>query len=182
MVVAKNVKGYATKVVGGICGTRSRILEALGVEAKDLYDHLRSAIKNPTPCDMGDGPVNEVLLDSPKTSDFPVLTHFEDDPGPYLTSAIVYVRSPDGSVENVSFHRLLVIGERRLAIRVVPRHLYRIMQMARGVGLESLDVSISNGRMQRISSGIMISFLPLFRRGIKRSIKRLYSRAPKLGS
>ena len=145
VVIAENVKGYDAKVVGGVCGTRGRILDALGVEAGDLYGHLQSAIKNPTPCEVGDGPVKEVLLDDPKTTDFPVLTHFEGDPGPYFTSAIVYVRSPDGSVENVSFHRLLVIGERRLAIRVVPRHLYRIMQMAREAGLESLDVSISVG-------------------------------------
>jgi len=145
VVMVENVKGHAAKVVGGVCGTRGRILEALGVEAGELYPHLQSAMKNPTPCEVGDGPVKEVLLDDPRTSDFPVLTHFERDPGPYLTSAIIYVRGPEGSVENVSFHRLLVIGERRLAIRVVPRHLYRVMQMARGAGLESLDVSISVG-------------------------------------
>jgi len=140
----EDVEGYETRIVSGICGTRERILEALAVGSEDLYGHLLNAVRNPTPCRVGDGPVKEVV-DAPKLSDFPVLTHFDGDPGPYITSGIVYAKSPDGSVENVSFHRLQVLDERRMGIRVVPRHLYRIKQMADEAGLRSIDVSISMG-------------------------------------
>lgn len=144
-VLIESVKEYEASVVGGVCGTRPRILDALGVGSGELYGHLLEAVRNPTPCVVGDGPVKEVIHDEPRLSEFPILTHFETDPGPYITAGIVYARSPDGSVENVSFHRLMVKEDGRMGIRVVPRHLYRLSQMAREAGLDSLDVSISIG-------------------------------------
>ena len=144
-LVFEKVKEHETRVVGGICGTRARILDGLGVEAENFYERLQEAVKNPEPCEVGDGSVKEVVLDDPSLGDFPVLTHFEGDPGPYITSGILYVRSPDESVENVSFHRLLVLDGKRMGIRVVPRHLYRIKQMAQEAGVSSIDVSISIG-------------------------------------
>ena len=144
-LVFEKVKEHETRVVGGICGTRARILDGLGVEPENLYKRLQEAVKNPEPCEVGDGPVKEVVLDDPSLGDLPVLTHFEGDPGPYITAGILCARSPDGSVENVSFHRLLVLDGKRMGIRVVPRHLYRIKQMAQEAGLSSLDVSISIG-------------------------------------
>jgi len=138
------VEGYETRVVGGVCGTRRRILNALGIDAETLYERLLHAARNPTPCVVGDGPVKEVV-GRPSLGEIPVLTHFEGDPAPYITSGILYARSPDGEVENVSFHRLLVLNDRRMTLRIVPRHLYRIVQMTREAGASSLDVSISIG-------------------------------------
>jgi len=143
-VLFEDVEGYDAMVVGGVCGTRNRILGALGVSAGDLYGRLLDAVRNPTPCEVGDGPVKEVV-DEPGLGDFPILTHFGADPGPYITSGILYARSPDGSVENVSFHRLLALDGKNMGIRIVPRHLYRLKQMAQEAGLKSMDVSISLG-------------------------------------
>ena len=144
-LVFEKVKEHKTRVVGGICGTRARILDGLGVEPENLYERLQDAVKSPEPCEASDGPVKEVVLDDPSLADFPVLTHFEGDPGPYITSGILYAQSPDGSVENVSFHRLRVLDGKRMGIRMVPRHLYRIKHMAQEAGVNSLDVSISIG-------------------------------------
>ena len=144
-LVFDRVKGYETRIVGGVCGTRARILDGLGVEPEEFYRRIQEAVRKPEPCEVGDGPVKEVVVDTPSLGDFPVLTHFEGDPGPYVTAGILYARSPDGSVENVSFHRLLVLDGKRMGIRVVPRHLYRIKQMAQEAGADSLDVSISIG-------------------------------------
>ncbi len=144
-LVFEDVKGYEAGVVGGVCGTRGRILRALDVDEKELFGLLHGAVRNPQKCEVADGPVKEVVVEGPKLSDFPILTHFENDPGPYITSGIVYVRSPDGSVENVSFHRLLVLDERRMAVRIVPRHLYRVKQMAAEAGVDGLDISVSIG-------------------------------------
>jgi len=44
----------------------------------------------------------------------------------------------------VSIHRLQILDEKRLAIRLVPRHLYRLWQLAREEGVD-LDVAISIG-------------------------------------
>ncbi len=143
-IIFDRVEGYDTRIIGGVCGRRSRILEALGIEAEDLYKHLLNATRNPTPCKIGDGAVKEAV-ERISLSDIPVLTHFKDDPGPYITSGILYAKCPDQNVENISFHRLLVLDNHRMTMRIVPRQLYRIIQMALKSGERSLDVSISLG-------------------------------------
>ena len=143
-VLVEEVKETGTRLVGGVCGSRTRIMRGLGIKAEDFYPAVLQATKNPVKCEVGDGPVKEVVEEG-SLRDIPVLTHFEGDPGPYITAGIVYTRSPDGEHENVSFHRLLVLDDRRMAIRIVPRHLYRLTQMARKAGRSSLDVSVSIG-------------------------------------
>jgi UbiD family decarboxylase len=77
-------------------------------------------------------------------SKIPVLTHFERDAGPYITSAVVHSVSVDGDVENLSVHRLQVLDETHLAIRLVPRHLFKLWTMAKNAG-KDLEVAISVG-------------------------------------
>jgi 2,5-furandicarboxylate decarboxylase 1 len=138
------VKGFDHTVVGGVCGRRDRICRALGIQPEAFYQRLLHAMDHPTSVKVvEDGPVKEVV-EEPRLSRMPVLTHFEKDPGPYITSGILYAKSPDGSVENVSFHRILILGDGRATLRIVPRHLYRICQEARGK-VDALDVSISLG-------------------------------------
>jgi UbiD family decarboxylase len=144
-LIFEKVKEYDSRVLGGVCSTRSKILKGLKLKPENFYKKLQDAVKKPIPCMVVDGPVKEVVLDNPNLSDFPILTHFEGDPGPYITSGIVYAKSPDESVENVSFHRLLILDKKRMGIRLVPRNLYRIKQMAQEAGVKSLDVSISIG-------------------------------------
>lgn len=144
-LVFEKVDGYDVKVVGGVCGTRARILQGLGVEAKDLYPRLQQAIRNPKKCEIvGKGPVTEVVEDGDLTK-VPVLTHFNGDPGPFITSGILYAKSHDGKVENVSFHRLMVLDPQRMTIRIVPRHLHRLTQLARQAGVKTLDCCVSIG-------------------------------------
>jgi len=141
----EKVEGFDTKVVGGVCGTRGRILKGLSVEAKDLYPTLQKAIKSPVKCEVvKKGPVLEVVEEGDLTK-IPVLTHFDGDPGPFITSGILYTKSPDGKVENVSFHRLMVMDAKRMTIRIVPRHLHRLTQLARQAGRKSLDCCVTIG-------------------------------------
>lgn len=145
VLLFEKVKGYDVKVVGGVCGTRDRILQGLGINAKDLYPHLQQAIKNPTRCEVVEkGPVTEVVEEGDLTK-IPVLTHFNGDPGPFITSGILYAKSPDGRIENVSYHRLMVMDPRRMTIRIVPRHLHRLTQLARQAGKKTLDCCVSIG-------------------------------------
>ena len=144
-IMFEKTKGFDIKVVGGVCGTRGRILQGLGIEAKDLYTRLQQAIKNPKKCEVAEkGPVLEVVEEGDLTK-IPILTHFDGDPGPFITSGILYAKSPDGKVENVSFHRLMVIDAKRMTIRIVPRHLHRLTQLARQAGKKSLDCCVSIG-------------------------------------
>jgi 2,5-furandicarboxylate decarboxylase 1 len=139
------VQGYPTSVVGGICGTRKRICQAINVEETGFHARLDHALRQPEKAEVvSDGPVMEVT-EKPRLSHIPVLTHYAGDPAPYITSAIIYARSPEGEAQNTSVHRLQVLDDEHLAIRIVPRHLYRLCQSAHEAGRDSVDVSISIG-------------------------------------
>ncbi len=84
------------------------------------------------------------VFEKPELSKIPVLKHFERDAGPYITSAIVSAITPDGEVENVSTHRLLVLDEDQLAIRLVPRNLHKLWEMAKEEKRD-LEVAIALG-------------------------------------
>jgi UbiD family decarboxylase len=138
------VKGYKTRIVANVGGTRKRICHALKTNTENLYKKLTIAWRSPVkPKVVKNSPVKEVA-EKADLSKLPVLTHFEKDAGPYITSAIVSARSPDGKIENVSIHRLQVLDKTRLAIRLVPRHLYRLWQMAKEEK-QDLEVAIAIG-------------------------------------
>lgn len=143
VLMFENVKDYETKIVANVCGTRKRICAALNVDRDRLYRRLTEAWRSPRkPKIVEDGAVKEIVEND--LSRIPVLTHFERDAGPYITSAVVYARSIDGKVENVSVHRLQVLDKKHLAIRLVPRHLFKLWQVAKESG-KDLEVSISIG-------------------------------------
>ncbi len=131
------------KVIAGVCGTKQRLALALGTSIQKLRSHLLDAIRNP----MNPATASTYLAKKELTSllDLPILTHFERDSGPYITSAITSARLPSQNEENVSIHRLMVVDNRHMAIRIVPRHLYKICKMARDAGSTTLDVGIALG-------------------------------------
>ncbi|MGP3667701.1 MAG: UbiD family decarboxylase [Candidatus Bathyarchaeota archaeon] len=145
-VMFEKVKEAKIPVVAGICGSRERICKALNVNEKGLYDKILEALKNPLKAEVvEDGEVKEVK-EKPNLERFPILIHYEGDKYPYITSAIVSAKNPENEeIENVSIHRLQVLDKNHLAIRIVPRHLYKLCQTAKNKGKNSLDVAISIG-------------------------------------
>jgi len=150
------VEGYATKIVANVCGTRQRLCSALGVSPEGLYQRLVEAQLSPVaPKVVRKGPVKEVM-EKPDLTRIPVLTHFEGDAGAYITSAIVSARSSDGRIENVSIHRLQVLDEDHLAIRLVPRHLHQMWRMAKEEKRD-LEAAISLGLHPAVSLAATMS-------------------------
>jgi len=145
VLLFENVKGHASKVVVNVCGTRKRLCQALDVEGDELYGKLTERWRSPKKAKIvAEGPVKESTEKTVDLSKFPILTHFEKDTGPYITSAVVHAKSPDGKVENVSIHRLQVLDKKHLAIRLVPRHLFKLWNLAKEIG-KDLDVAMSIG-------------------------------------
>jgi 2,5-furandicarboxylate decarboxylase 1 len=139
----EKVKGTERKVATNVCGSRKRICRALDVDPDRLYEKLVKAWRSPKKGKLvRNGDMKRVK--TVNLSSFPVLTHFEKDAAPYITSAIVHARSPDRKIENVSVHRLQVLNKNHLAIRLVPRHLFGLWRMAKDEG-QDLDVAISIG-------------------------------------
>ena len=143
ILLFEKVKDYETDVVANVCGTRQRICAALNIDQDGIYRRLTEAWRSPKkPRIVRGGTVKEVI--ERDLSKIPVLTHFDGDAGPYITSAVVYAKSVDGNTENVSVHRLQVLDKTHLAIRLVPRHLFKLWQMAKEAH-KDLDISISIG-------------------------------------
>ncbi|MEM2982865.1 MAG: UbiD family decarboxylase [Candidatus Bathyarchaeia archaeon] len=142
VLLFNNADGHRN-IIAGICGTRDRIAYALGITPERLRPLLTEALKLPEYPKIVGG--YEAEKELPSLENLPILTHFEKDAGPYITSAIVSARLPDDSLENVSIHRLMVIDRRHLAIRIVPRHLYYICKKMIEMGKKSLDVGIAIG-------------------------------------
>jgi len=120
------VKDYEINVVGNTISKRSRLIWASGATNDiDLYLRLLKACNQPLRANVySDAPFMESRLKS--LYELPILLHYERDGGPYITSGIVVARDPETDFQNASFHRMMVIDDRHLAIRIVPRHLYRI--------------------------------------------------------
>jgi 2,5-furandicarboxylate decarboxylase 1 len=143
IVIFDNVEGYSSSIVGGVCGTRERLHTALSIRPGMFYERLQKALASPvSPRIVDDGPVL-ASVETPHLGKIPILTHYERDAGPYITAGAVYAKV-DG-FENLSIHRLQVLDDTHLAIRIVPRHLYRLCQMAREKGWKALDISVSIG-------------------------------------
>lgn len=139
------VKDFETNIVANVAGTRMRICKALQVNQDMLYKRLIEVWRCPTkPRVVKGAAVKECVEKDADLSRIPVLTHFENDAGPYITSAVVHARSIDGRIENASVHRLQVLDKKHLAIRLVPRHLFSLYQSAKKTG-KDLDIAISIG-------------------------------------
>jgi len=139
-ILFSNVNGH--KCCLNILGTRPLLARALGISAKDMVTHLAG---------IGyEGPVREVnsspfmeCVSTPDLSQLPILTHFEVDGGPYITSAVV-VSQFEGKL-NACVHRLMVLRKDRLAARLVPgRHTHQFYQAALAKG-EEVPVAIAIG-------------------------------------
>ena len=54
----------------------------------------------------------------------PIVTHFEKESGPFITSSVAYAKNPETGKQNSSFHRMMPIDKTHLSIRMVEgRHL-----------------------------------------------------------
>ena len=91
------------------------------------------------------------MLDTAITGDdvdlgaLPILNHFAEDGGRYVTNGIVVARDPDTGVRNASYHRLQVMGRTRFATSLHSRrHLWNYAQRA-ALRDEAIPVSIVIG-------------------------------------
>ena len=77
--------------------------------------------------------------------ELPIVTHFEKDAGPFVTTSIVYARNQESGSQNSSIHRLLLLDSKHMVIRMVEgRHLHKCYTFAKHHG-EDLKVAISIG-------------------------------------
>ncbi|ABK78346.1 3-polyprenyl-4-hydroxybenzoate decarboxylase [Cenarchaeum symbiosum A] len=140
----ENVRGSGFRVVSNLVGTRGRFARAIGSRADKIHEGMAAALAKQGRPRMVKGArfLENTLSDA---SGLPVVTHFEKEPGPFITSSIAYARNPDTGAQNSSFHRLMPIDGSHFSIRMVEgRHLHRCFVDAAEHG-EDLKVAVVVG-------------------------------------
>lgn len=128
------------EVVSNIFADRGVLYATLGAQnEQEAYTRLLEALNSPTPLKDAAEPVRATSLGDDLYK-LPVPKFYERDAGPYITSGIFLAKDPETGYVNASIHRALVIGENELAVRIVPRHLYKILSRheKRGLDMESV--------------------------------------------
>ena len=142
-VIIKNIKGYDMPIISGICNTREKIAKSINCEVSEITEKIIEASDNPIKVDkfsdFSEYDTLEIDLDK-----IPILTHYKRDGGKYITAGVVFARDPVSGIQNASIHRMMVLDNKRLVIRIVPRNLYTYFQNAQKAG-KDLDIAIAIG-------------------------------------
>ncbi len=152
----ENVKGSSIPVLGNMLSRMDLLCKSVGTTKEGWIERISSAIGSP-------GSINFVSGDfeyaEPDLNMLPILTHYPNDMGAYITSGVVFA-ARNGS-RNISFHRLARIGSDRLVGRLVEKRDLHTMYMDAKEHGEDVDVSISIGN----SSGVLIAAATSVERG-----------------
>ena len=131
-------------------GTKKRFALAVRSTENNIHEKVISAIKKAKkPKIISSGKFMENK--SQNLTSLPIVTHFEKESGPFITSSIVYTKNPETGKQNSSFHRFMPIDKTHFSIRMVEgRHLHRCFVDAKEHG-EDLKIAITVGVHPAIS-------------------------------
>ena len=147
-VLFERVRGSSIPVAGNLLSRMDLLCGSLGFSKDEWVERLNEAMRHPGTITDGTGTFDYW---EPDLNLLPILTHYPDDLGPYITSGVVFAER--NGVRNMSFHRLCRIGKDRLVGRLVEkRDLHTMYLDAREHG-EDLEVAVAIGN----SSGVLVA-------------------------
>ena len=131
-------------------GSRDRFAQAIGSKKSDINQKIVKAISSAKKPRISS--TAKFFENSSKDiSILPIVTHFQNESGPFITSSILYTRNQEKKSQNSSFHRLMPIGKNQFSIRMVEgRDLHRSFMFAKTHG-QDLPVAITVGVHPAIS-------------------------------
>lgn len=151
-ILFERVKNHRLPVVGNLLGTRKRLSLALGIDPEKLFEEFPKRMeKKLDPVLIRDAPPGKATkrgkgLDLRRL--LPVLTHYERDSGPYITSGFSSARNPETGAIGRGLHRMELRGKDRLGISLLNpplaeiyakyKKMRRRMEIATVIGLDPL--------------------------------------------
>ena len=149
-VMFENIKESDFRLISNLVGTRKRFGIAVGGNESNIHEKVISAIKKAKkPKIISSGKFMENK--SKNILSMPIVTHFEKESGPFITSSVAYAKNPETGKQNSSFHRMMPIDKTHLSIRMVEgRHTHRCFIDAKEHG-EDLKIAITVGVHPAIS-------------------------------
>lgn len=140
-VLFENLDGY--RAVGNLWSTRERVAQAMGVTPVELSKKMMQAMDSPSsPQEIENAPFDKNILTDFDLRESAIPKFYPTDGGRFITAGVV-IAEHEG-IRNMSFHRLMLIGENKFAMRVVPRHLFALHKRAMAKG-EDLKIAVAIG-------------------------------------
>jgi 2,5-furandicarboxylate decarboxylase 1 len=131
-ILFKKVKGFGDyKVIGNLCPTRQDLSFSLNTEERDLTETVIKAFSNPKEPKYI-SKINSWITEKTDLERLPVPKYYERDGGKYFTSSIIISKFPENKKENLSIHRIMILDKRKGVIRILPRHLNKILEEGGG--------------------------------------------------
>lgn len=130
------------RLVSGICMDRDLVARYMGIKKEELLFRIANALEKPIdPKIVNSGACQEVEEDDVDLEKIPILKHYSNDDGPYITAGLFFVKNSDGS-QNVAYHRAKRIGKDKLVARICERDTYKCMD-AKG-GTSEVAICLGN--------------------------------------
>lgn len=138
--VILNVEGK--KVAKNFVCNRQLLSKYLGIDAYSIARELAEIEKKDAKVEIDDFSRLDVKKGGVNLYDLPILKYYPKDGGRYITAGVVIAK---GEHYNASIHRMMVLDESSVAIRLVPpRHTYLMWKDAVERG-EELKVAVAIG-------------------------------------
>ena len=140
-VLLEHVKESDFRIAGNIVPTKQAFAKYFGIDVSMIIPTLSRAIEErSTPQETSEAACQQVVIENPDLDQLPILRHFEDDGGRYITSGVVIAGHPEYG-QNLDFHRCMQFSGTEMAVRVVKgRHFDAFLE-----DLGQVDVAVCIG-------------------------------------
>jgi len=134
-----DVADTAMPVVQNVCASLSRIAKSKGWSVPELEQQLANAYDNLIePVIVDTGAVRENVLEQVDLTVLPAIRYTHTETHPYISAAHIVARDPVSGSLNISFHRMMICGDNKLALYMTPGgHLDRIFADNKAKGLDT---------------------------------------------
>jgi 2,5-furandicarboxylate decarboxylase 1 len=157
-VVFRNIAGSDFTMAANVLAHRPRLAWAFETSEERMVHEFKDRIQRPIPPTvLKDAPwqENSLLHEAADLRQLPILTHFEQDGGPYVTAGLVVARDPQSGMSTVGFHRMQLKGPRKLGVSLHSRRrMFEYFRRAEEKG-ESLEAAICIGVHPLVSLGAL---------------------------
>lgn len=159
LLLFEQVAGHTVPVVANVAACRSDVAAALGVEPTELLRHLVDRLGRPGEVrQVADAPFLSEAVPHPDLRDrLPLMCFYPEGRRTYVTAGVFCARHPRNGM-NLSYHRMMHLGENRFSVRVVPRHLDQILALGEG----RAEVAVAIGLHPAVGLAAATSFGPDF--------------------
>ena len=157
-VVFRNIAGSGFTMAANVLAHRPRLAWAFETTEERMVHEFKERIQRPIPPTvLKDAPwqENSLLHEAADLRQLPILTHFEQDGGPYVTAGLVVARDPQSGMSTVGFHRMQLKGPRKLGVSLHSRRrMFEYFRRGEEKG-ESLEAAICIGVHPLVSLGAL---------------------------